>query len=359
MALPSIDTEGIKARVDLQELAGRYTTLAKWSTKELAGPCPRGACSAKTNGFHVHADGWFCCYTCHPKHGDAIEFLQWLGVAADFKAACQYLDAGAVQLPAPARRVTPQTKPAGWQDASWQSDARAILARAQDCLASPAGDPGAEYLLSRGILPETWQAWGLGYDPAKWDPATERKRPAVVIPWQRDKVTAVKYRFTDSTSKGDRFTQKGGGQQIAFGLNRAGEHWSTLWLCEGEFNALSIWQALRGAWCVNFDVVSFGGDSQAAHLDPVVKAWAGKYRQVIVWADEPAKAAAAMAAIPGAFGLRSPEVDGRKLDANELLKLGGLADFVLAAWSKFDQDPAYTARLQAEIEALPGLDGAK
>ena len=235
----------------------------------------------------------------------------------------------------------------------------AILARAQACLTGPEGDPGAEYLLSRGLLPETWQAWGLGYDPAKWDPATGRKRPAVVIPWQRDKVTAVKYRFTDSTGKGDRFTQKGGGQQIAFGLNLAGVHWSTLWLCEGEFNALSIWQALRAATCVNFDVVSFGGDSQAVHLDLVVKAWAGKYRQVIVWADDPAKAGAAMQAIPGAFGLRSPEVDGRKLDANELLKLGGLTDFTRAAWAEFDQDPAYSARLRAEMEPRTGLEGAK
>jgi hypothetical protein len=141
----------------------------------------------------------------------------------------------------------------------------------------------------------------------------------------------------------------------------AGQHWSTLWLIEGELNALSLWQALRAEYCVNFDVVSFGGDSQAAHLDPVVKAWAGKYQQVIVWADDPDKALAAMRALPGTFGLfglRSPEVDGRKLDANELLKLGGLADFALAAWDRFDKDLAYIGRLQAAIEALPGLERA-
>ncbi len=355
MTPASLDTEGIKARVDLPDLAGRYTILAKWSTKELAGPCPRGTCTAKSDGFHVHADGWFCCYTCHPKHGDAIEFLQWLGVVADFKAACEYL--GGAQFPAPTQRVTPTAKPkqAGWQDATWQIDARAILARAQFTLDASGSEPGRAYLTGRGILPETWQAWGLGFDPAKFDPATGRKRPAVVIPWQRDRITAVKYRFTDSASKGDRFTQKGGGQQIAFGLNLAGTHQATLWLCEGELNALSIWQALRASKHVGFDLVSFGGDSQASHLDPVISAWAGKYRQVIVWADDPAKTEAALRAIPGAFGLRSPEVDGRKLDANELLKLGGLADFVRAAWRRFDQDPDYTARLQAEIEAAPDL----
>ena len=88
MLQPSYDIEAIKRRVDLVDLAGRYTTLIKWSTRELAGPCPRGACTAKEDGFHVHADGWLKCYICHPARGDAIEFVQWLGLASDFRAAC-------------------------------------------------------------------------------------------------------------------------------------------------------------------------------------------------------------------------------------------------------------------------------
>lgn len=345
-----IDVAALKARVDLPELASRYTTLTAHSTDEQAGPCPRSTCTAKTDGFHVHADGWFLCHTCHPQLGDAIEFLQWLGVVADFQAACQYLDASLAQTPALVRQVLPQAKPENWRDPQWQSTARAKIARGQACLTSAAGDPGAEYLLHRGLLPETWQAWDLGYDPAKFDPATARPRPAIVIPWQGAQVTAVKYRFTDSISKGDRFTQLGGGQQIAFGLHRAGTHWGTLWLVEGEFNALSIWQALALTGYVGFDVVSFGGDGRAAHPAPVVLAWAGRYRQVIIWADEPAKTAACGQAITGAFTLCSPEVAGQKLDANQMLQAGGLADFARAAWAKCDQDPAYTARLRAEIE---------
>lgn len=348
-----IDTDKLKERVDLCDLAGRYTTLAKWAARELAGPCPRGACTAKTDGFHVHADGWFLCYTCHPEPGDVIEFLQWLGLARDFKGACEYLagPTGLAQLPTPAHRVTPSAKQADWQNEDWQREARAILTRAQACLASDAGDAGADYLLRRGILIPTWEAWGIGFDPAKYDPATERKRPAIVLPWQRERITALKYRFTDSTGKGDRFTQKGGGQQIAFGLHVAGEHFSTLWLVEGELNALSLWQALRAEHCVNFDVVSFGGDSKAAHLDPVVKGWAARYLQVIVWADDQAKAAAAMSAIPGAFGLRSPVVNGQKLDANALVcERGALAEFALTAWDQFDSDPAFVARARAALE---------
>jgi len=356
-----IDTERLKAQTDLRDLAGRLVMLRKESTAELSGPCPK--CGGQDR-FHVKADVAFCrqCWPLEsktPAH-DAIGFVQWAGLAHDFLGAVDYLGGRAGPSPAVIRRapVASAPKPAAWKTPAWQDAARRELREAQARLASPAGDPGADYLLSRGILPETWEAWGLGYGEA-WDGKLERRRPAILLPWQRDQVTALKYRFTDQVEGGLRYSSKSGGQCLAFGLNMAGAHFSTLWLIEGELNALSLWQALRAEYCVNFDVVSFGADNKAAHVDPVVKSWAGKYRQAIVWADEPAKAAAAMVAIPGAFGLRSPEVDGRKLDANELLKLGGLADFVLAAWSKFDQDPAYIARLQAEIEALPGLDGAK
>ena len=46
---------------------------------------------------------------------------------------------------------------------------------------------------------------------------------------------------------------------------------------------------------------------------------------------------------------------GPKLDANELLKRGALADFALAAADRFDQDLAYRGRLEAAIAAAPGL----
>ncbi|OQA43742.1 MAG: hypothetical protein BWY52_01791 [Chloroflexi bacterium ADurb.Bin325] len=224
------------------------------------------------------------------------------------------------------------------------------MEQAAALLVSPAGDPAAEYLLRRGLRPETWEAWGLGYTLAAWDNRLKAARPAILIPWQYREVTALKYRFLTVPAGGLRYTSKAGSEHIAFGLNLAGGHYATLWLVEGELNAVSLWQALREAHMVNFDVLSFGGESKATRLDPALQRWAGRYQQVIVWADEPAKAAAAMAAIPGAFGLRSPVVDGRKLDANELLLLGGLADFARAAWARFDQDPAHVARIRAELE---------
>ena len=351
-----IDTEAIKGGVDLRDLAGGRVELRPETSggREQSGPCPK--CGGDDR-LHVTAD-WFMCRQCHPKRGDALEFVQWLGLAADFRAACEYL-AGPALIPAPGpagptvkRTPAAKSKAASWQDAAWQSDARAILTQAQAALAGPEGAAGRDYLTARGLTPATWRAWGLGYTSAAWDPKLTARRAAIVIPWQRDKITALKYRFLTVPDGGLRYSSKGGGQCLAFGLGLAGEHFSTLWLLEGELNALALWQALHDGRRVNFDVVSFGAESGA--LTPTVTAWAKRYQQVIVWADDPGKAAAATAAIPGAFGLRSPLHDGHKLDANDLLRLGKLADFARMANDRFDADPAYVARIRADFDALGG-----
>ena len=322
MTTATVDTERLKAQTDLRDLAGRLVMLRKESTAELSGPCPK--CGG-ADRFHVKEDLFFC-RQCYPlengKPHDCIEFVTWAGLAPDFRGAVDYL--GGRAGPAPAARrapMTPAPKAAAWKAHDWQDAARRELAAGVARLASPAGDPGRAYLAGRGLLPATWQAWGLGFGEA-WDGRLQKRRPAILLPWQRDQVTAIKYRFTDQVEGGLRYSSKTGGQCIAFGLNLAGAHWSTLWLIEGELNALALWQALRAEYVVNCDVVSFGADNKAAHVDPVVKSWAGRYQQVIVWADDPDKALAAMRALPGTFGLfgvRSPVVDGQKLDANAML----------------------------------------
>lgn len=348
----SIDTEAIKQGVDLRDLAGGRAELRPETSggREQSGPCPK--CGGDDR-LHVTAD-WFMCRQCHPKRGDAIEFVQWLGLAADFRAACEYLAGPAlIPDPGPAVKRTPTAKraPAGsWQDATWQADARAILSKAQAALEGAEGEEGRAYLAARALTPATWRAWGLGYTSAAWDPKLAARRAAIVIPWQRDKITALKYRFLSVPDGGLRYSSKGGGQCLAFGLGLAGEHWATLWLLEGELNALALWQALHDGRRVNFDVVSFGSEGSATSA--AVTAWAARYQQVIVWADNPDKATSAMAAIPGAFGLRSPQHDGHKLDANDLLRLGKLADFARMANDRFDSEPAYVARIRASFDAL-------
>lgn len=342
----NFDTRTLNSRVDLRELFGGRSVLRNeaGSGREKSGPCPK--CGGDDR-LHVRED-WFMCRQCHPKRGDAIDAVQFLGLAPDFPSACAYLGgdaAAALSRVGPVTRVAPEKhKATGWQDAAWQSDARAILTRAQAALASSDGKPGRDYLTARGLTPETWRAWGLGYTPTAWDPKLQAKRPAIVIPWQGNKVTAIKYRFLTVPDGGLRYSSKKDGQCLAFGLGPAGAHFVTLWLVEGEFNAMSIWQSFQATHRVNADVVSFGSESNT--LNPMITEWAGRYRQVIVWTDNPDRAAAAMAAIPGTFtfGVQSPVVGGMKLDANELLKREGLADFMRTIEDRFDDDPAYFAK---------------
>jgi len=108
---------------------------------------------------------------------------------------------------------------------------------------------------------------------------------------------------------------------------------------EGELNAISIWQALRAEYAVNFDVLSIGSDAKASHLDPALVAWIRRYQQVIAWCDDPARTESIMHGLAGlpVLGLRSPTASGEKLDANRLLQAGALVDFLLRAWGEADK----------------------
>ena len=351
MKTGEIDAESLKQSINLPDLAGRHTTLRPWTRSgEQAGPCPRRGCKAGKDGFHVHADGWFLCYTCHPRPGDVIEYVQWLGLAHDFKDACALLGGprGVVAGEVERRMPATQAKVSLWKDAHWQRESCAELAEAQARLGRPEGEAGRKYLTARGLTFGTWQAWGLGWTSA-WDGRLGKRRPAVVIPWQREQVTALKYRFAEDEPEGLRYSSKTGSECIAFGLQLAGSHRQTLWLVEGELNALSLWQALRERLCVNWDVVSFGAESGAA--SPVIQGLVARYHQVIVWADKGRRTEAILGALPGSFGLRSPQLGGVELDANELLQRGVLGAFAVEAWRRFDQDPAVVKKLEAELAA--------
>jgi hypothetical protein len=345
--MTQIDVPALKARVDLCELAGRYTTLKPWGRNgELAGPCPQARCPADEDGFHVHPDGWWKCYTCHPRRADAIAFVQWLNLASDFRAACEWLAAWSggrspVVPSAPAvaqKKARPQVF--GWADPAWQATAQRLLTEANAALASSAGESGRAYLTNRGIAPEAWQAWRLGYTSAQFDPRQERRRPAIVLPWYGPQgLTALKYRFLDNQSRQDRFGQLRGGQQLLFGGHLLGQQHDTLILCEGELNAVSIWQAVYTLGNSAVDVVSFG--SQGAATSETVLAVAQSYRRVILWADERAPVRACLAALGSrAVGLHSPTAAAEgaasvKLDANALQQRGLLGDLLSRALARF------------------------
>jgi hypothetical protein len=342
-----IDTDRLRQNVDLIELAGQVSTLRKWSAKELAGPCPK--CGGDDR-LHVQRDWWFC-RQCWPadngKPHDAIAWLEWLH-GVDFLEAVRLM--GSNTLPALTVKATPVAKTPGWMDATWQAAARHDARIAATALDSANGEPARAYLASRGILPDTWRAWGLGCG-VKWNPYIQAEKPAIVLPWREgDNVHALAYRFFGADiGKPARFTQKGDGERTLFGLGmlRGGD---ALLLIEGELNAISVWQASRD---IGLDVVSFGAESNATS-DAVIEL-AGRYKRVVVWADEADKASAAMAAIPDARGLRSVVKDGEKLDANALLQRGVLRDYLAAV---LPQSDVLMVRLLRGFNALQAKEAA-
>ena len=180
-----------------------------------------------------------------------------------------------------------------------------------------------------------WLAFGLGFRPDAPLPNTKGKQraPAVVLPWvvAGGKLVAVRYRFlepqtyTDDSGgerKGERLVAESGSQFA--GRLFGGQHlpeWLRLsdepgaerlrWLLlvEGEINGMSAWQVAAES---NMDVLSLG--SESAGLSPAAVTAAQRYGRVLCWADKAEVAQSLMAALPGAYGVRSP--GGR--DANDL-----------------------------------------
>ncbi len=316
--------------VDLTQLAAGYVQLSKWSQGELAGPCPNPSCSAKIDGFHVRTD-WFKCYQCHPKPGDAIEFVCWLD-RVDFRQAVEILTSAA--LPYAERVMQPVVKPQGaskgdydYRSPEWQEKAGRLVESAHRALlVDPIAEPGRQYLLGRSLTPEGWIAYQLGYNAALSIPGTggQRKAPAISIPWiVGGTLRGIRYRFLEvqdsqkqSAYFGSRFTSAlFGGQALGRGIKAL----STLLIVEGELNAISCWQI---AHKTALDVLSLGSEGTKltnAMLDAIQQ-----YRRVFVWADRKDVAKDLINEIAGAWGIQSP--NGQ--DANDLLKLGLLGAFL-------------------------------
>jgi hypothetical protein len=334
------DIEDTKQRTDLRELATRSIELCKASgEKELQGPCPK--CGGDDR-FHVRAD-WFFCRHCHPKRGDAIEFIMWRD-GVNFQEACARLDSGRIitqiKKQTPARKATRTTA----DDENWQRKITKIVDEAHDRLFDlPEGEAGRNYLLGRGLEPHTWAAFKLGFRldvglPGTWSEAKREyihpPQPAIVIPWYRgSKVVAVRYRFLkahqykdiDGKDRSEKQTSPYfDGEQFAgrlFGMQalaQCAEDLRTLVLVEGEINAMSIWQEAHDS---NVDVLSIGSEDQK--LTPAMVDYAKQFACVVAWLDRHEKALNQAKELE-ACAISSP--NGQ--DANDLLQAGLLGGFL-------------------------------
>lgn len=330
----AIDTARLKANINLIDWVGRFVELRRVSPVEYHGPC---VWCGGDDRFRVTAEH-FACRQCGRK-GDVIEFvMQQQNV--DFKMAVSILE-GNLSMNV-GEKVKPVSKPAEltyeWDKPKQQglvieSHANLVAARTRHAWACMA------YLQGRGIEPATIRAFGIGYTafqlPNTWSGKqfVYPKQLAVSLPWYNydGALVAVKYRFIESHTYSDKDgkertenkTSRGQAAGNVFGWQalRGTDKVDALIICEGEMNALSLWQAGRGA----VDVLSTGSEATTKKLPPVVVDLAKRYAHRIVWADKKEIADAAALQIGGA-SMGSP---GGK-DANDLLQAGKLSALLTA-----------------------------
>ncbi len=279
-------------------------------------------------------DRWHCRQCGDGKYHTAIDYIMRRD-NVPFKTALQTLGGDTLAArPIPqAERPKPQPKPITLPSADWQASALAEITAAADALNT--SEAARAFLSSRALLPSTWDAWLFGfmfYSP-KNNPTI--KIPVITLPWYEwdaggEVITAVKYRVMNGNSKLRYFSKEGSKFDVPFGLSYALESHHTLLLVEGELNCASAWQSQpEGVTCLSFGSEG-GGDVR------ILQSLASRYQNVFVWADDVwdnpkhAQRAKELRALVRGRGvaLRSVKQDEIKQDANQLLKVGALPEFL-------------------------------
>lgn len=310
------DLEEIRTRVSLVALAEKAGAQFDHPTR-LASHCPlpghKGDRSSKA--FTIYAEGrkWKCHSSCPEgsNGGDVIAFYMALN-AVDFKTAVQELAELAGLSPqsqkpaaAPAPLQRPQPLPQG-PGPAWRLRAGRFIAWTQEQLAGPAGLCARAYLAQeRGLWPETWREFCLGYCPENLYDAPERwgldggrkiwlPRGIVIPGLRRGEPWYLKIRRPlPGHSLGEyigAWTERDGAPEVKFGGPRGGEsilfgidafrRRPVLLLTEGEWDALLAWQ-----WGEDLcDVGTLGG--ARAKLDALDLVALTSYLAVIVVHDD-------------------------------------------------------------------------
>jgi len=240
-----IDTEALKAQVDLLTLIGRDTTLKRVaSTKggEYVGPCPFCGGEDRFNVWPNADPPHWWCRQCE-KGGDAIAYIMQRD-GLDFRAACQYLSGGRPKLKSvtvvkgkPAARPSPQPPNEEWQTAAAQ-----IRLYCAAMLWEPEGEDARHWLNERGLTDETLNRHYIGFNKADrrlyglWVPR------GITIPhWQEslNRIWGIKIRL--STNRPDKYRAVKGSRPCLYLADNLVGHEVAV-ICEGEFDALLLAQ---------------------------------------------------------------------------------------------------------------------
>ncbi len=231
------DTRTLKAQIDLRRIVEQDLGPAPaHGGRALLWRCPF---HNERKGFSlaVWADGYRCFGKCQVQ-GDVFDWLRdYRGL--DFEAALTVLHSEPRTPARPSRpqRFLPQAEPpaSAWQLAAWQ-----VVEQAEDWLWSVQGAPDLDYLLQRGLTPETIQAAHLGLVPGsahQWRTLCGLTVPSgLCIPWiTGETLWAVKVRRATGEPK---YVQIAGGSSSGLYRGDAVEGAHTVLFCEGEFDAL-------------------------------------------------------------------------------------------------------------------------
>jgi len=328
-----IDREQLLARVDLVALVERECGPGHKSGMGVMFRCPWHAGGGEhTGSLWVTPDnGRWHCFGCG-EGGTAIDWVMRRDVV-DFREACRVLGAedvaeGSVP-PRPARREVAQVEAPGevWQGRAWD-----LVDAACAGLWAEGAERVLQWLYERGFLPPTLLTWRVGYweresyeERECWGLAENGRRVwlprGVVIPNEIDGVLwGLKVRRpVRGAQDGPKYVQVSGSRCVLWGVD--GVHGGRpLWVDEGEFNGMSVWQEAEDL----VDVVSCG----AASIDPGrLGQWWGLFLAapwVFVRVDEDAAGDRAWARWEGLLGARARRVRPPKGgDSNDFLKLGG------------------------------------
>jgi hypothetical protein len=305
------DLESIRNTVSLPALAEEAGAKFDHPHRLISRcPLPKHAGDRSSKAFTIFDNGrkWKCHSSCpaDANSGDLFSFyMAWKGV--DFKTAVAELAertnlAPNSQQKAPARQAEIAPAPTAPEPA-WRARAEQFITWTEGNLASHAG--AQEYLENeRGLSPETWRAFRLGYnpthlydDPARWG-LTGKKiwlPRGLVIPgfWQKEP-SYIKIRRPLPGQALERslglWTSEDGLPEVKFGGPRGGVaclfrlemlgHYPILVLAEGEWDAMLLWE-----YCPDLcDVGTLGGAS--TRLDTLDLSLLTRYLAVLVIHDD-------------------------------------------------------------------------
>ena len=248
------------AGIDLLTLIGIHKRVATTNGGEYAGPCPFCGGEDRFRVWPEHADGkgrWWCRQC--DKSGDAIDFVRERDNLSYTEALAQ-LNLEAQEAPGErrtrqAQRNLEKPRPGALQEArppTW--DLREARALVEDCEVALWDEDGAKaraWLTDRGLTDQTIKGWHIGYNDKDQDLRGLWVRRGIVIPcFSQDwRVWYLKIRRAvpggsdyDPQRHGPKYVQvKGAGRGALFGLSHLSDR-KTLAICEGELDAILLWQ---------------------------------------------------------------------------------------------------------------------